>query len=219
MEPFAGAAGYATRYADRNIVLVEKDPMVAALWRYLVTVNGREILALPDIPLGGTVDDLDAPAEARSLIGFWLNKGAEAPRKSPSSWMRSGIRPDSYWGPSVRERLAWQVERIRHWRVIEGSYEQAPPVKATWFVDPPYAAAGRHYRIRFGDYDALADWCRSRSGQVIVCENAGATWLPFSPFGSVKGTPGARRTGCSPEVYWTNDDPDSLNAFMFGDDD
>jgi hypothetical protein len=42
VEPFAGAAGYATRYPDCNIVLVERDPIIAGLWRYLVGVKSSE---------------------------------------------------------------------------------------------------------------------------------------------------------------------------------
>jgi hypothetical protein len=77
---------------------------------------------------------------------------------------------------------------------------------ATWFVDPPYARAGRHYRFRVGDYQALADWCRTRHGQVIVCEQQGASWLPFRPFACLKSNSGAHRSGYSDEAIWTNDD-------------
>jgi hypothetical protein len=31
------------------------------------------------------------------------------------------------------------------------------------------------------NYSELAAWCRSRPGQVIVCEEEGADWLPFRP--------------------------------------
>lgn len=36
-----------------------------------------------------------------------------------------------------------------------------------------------------------------RAGEVIVCENRGATWLPFSPVASIKST-----RGFSDEVIW-----------------
>ena len=35
VEPFAGAAGYSTRYPDRQVVLIDKDPVIVGLWRYL----------------------------------------------------------------------------------------------------------------------------------------------------------------------------------------
>lgn len=204
IEPFAGAAGYATRYADRKVVLVERDPVIAGLWKYLTQVSPGEIRAIPaEVP--GTVEDLNICQEARWLVGFWLNKGMNAPCKRPGKWMRTGARPNSYWGPVVREKIASQVERIRHWKVVEGSYEQAPDVPATWFVDPPYQVAGKIYRVKFDQFEALADWCRSRQGQVMVCEQVGATWLPFEPFAVIKATPGERGKAYSSEAIWMND--------------
>lgn len=204
IEPFAGAAGYATRYADRKVVLVERDPIVAGLWRYLIGASVAEILRLPDMPPdGSTVDDLDVCQEARWLIGFWLNKGASSPRKSPSAWMRQGTRADSFWGNEVRVRVASQVDRIRHWQVIEGSYEDAPGVTATWFVDPPYQGAGRHYRCASLDFAALGAWCMTRPGQAIVCENVGADWLPFVPFARIKSNESKSGKGVSLEAVFT----------------
>ncbi len=202
VEPFAGSAGYALRYSDRKVTLCERDPVLAGLWRYLVRVSAREILAIPDVPPGGTVDDLRICEEARWLVGFWLNRAPSRPRKSPSAWMRSGVRPGSFWGERVRTLVAAQVACIRHWQVIEGSYEAlAIAGPATWFVDPPYQEAGKHYVYGAAglDYAHLGDWCQSRRGQVIVCENVGATWLPFTLRASVKTTrPGLR----SVEALW-----------------
>lgn len=202
VEPFAGAAGYATRHAERKVILVEKDPRIAALWAYLIRVSSAEVRAIPLMAPTDTVDDLRVCAEAKDLVGFWLNKGAAQPRKSPSSWMRTGMRPRSYWGAEVRDRIASQVERIRHWRVIEGSYEIAPAIEATWFVDPPYVAAGHHYRCssRELEFSVLAAWCRSRPGLVIVCEAEVAAWLPFKPFHVSKASGSKNSSGRSREV-------------------
>lgn len=220
VEPFAGAAGYSTRYPDRQVILVEKDPTIAALWRYLVKVSPEELRALPDIAHDRSVDDFPELApEARSLIGFWLNKGNAQPCKRPSMWMRNADEPwmsgkyarsGSYWGPRIRETLAAQVEAIRHWTVIEGDYHSVDAPRATWFVDPPYQGAGKHYRCssRDIDYDELGRWCRSRRGQVIVCENEGATWLPFRTFASIKSNPSKRGKGRSAEAIWTNSSPE-----------
>lgn len=205
VEPFAGGAGYATRYHDRHVRLVERDPLLAGLWRYLTTVSAAEILAIPDIGHDETTEDLDICQEARWLVGFWVTRCASSPRKRPCAWMKDGTKPTSFWGPAVRERLAWQVEQIRHWRVTEGSYDLCPPYEATWFVDPPYERLGKHYR--FGtksiDYGHLAAWCEARQGQVMVCENEGAQWLPFQPFHLAKGN--ARNpTGVAKEaLYYT----------------
>lgn len=205
VEPFAGSAGYALRYADRNVILCEIDPILAAVWGYLIKVSAEEILAIPDLKADETVDDLKAPQEAKWLVGLWLNRGVSRPRKSPSKWMRDGIRPGSFWGKRVRETIASQVEFIRHWKIYNCSYADLPfSGRATWFVDPPYQVAGQHYQ--FGskqiDYFDLAAWCESRPGQVIVCENKGATWLPFEELAETKTTRANRR---SREVVWTTE--------------
>jgi len=206
IEPFAGSAGYALRYPDRKVVLVEKDAILAELWRYLIRATAPDFLGLPDLRDGETTDDLRICDGARALIGFWLNKGVSSPRKSPSAWMRSGVRPKSYWGPEVRAMLAAQAGKIAHWQIIEGDYTEAPDTLATWFVDPPYVGAGHMYRHgpKGIDYAALASWCLARSGQVMVCENSGATWLPFKEHLVAKSLPGSRGKGHSNEALWSS---------------
>lgn len=204
IEPFAGSAGYSLRYASRKVILCEIDPVLAAIWQYLIRVRTSEILAIPDLEHDQSVDDLKLCQEAKWLVGLWLNRGIASPRKTPSKWMRDGIRPGSFWGERVRTTIASQVESIRHWKVVRSSYVDCPASKkATWFIDPPYEKAGKHYRFssELIDYDALAAWSRSRSGQVIVCENAGAQWLPFRELGDVKTTRSNRR---SKEVVWVS---------------
>jgi site-specific DNA-adenine methylase len=202
VEPFAGSAGYSLRHADREIILCDIDPIIAGLWRYLISVTQQEIMSLPDVRDGQTVDDLNLCQEARWLIGFWLNRAATRPRKSPSKWMRDRIRPGSFWGDRVRRTISAQLDSIRHWKIYECSYTDCPGSRpATWFIDPPYIHAGRHYAFGSAniDYSSLASWCLSRPGEVIVCENAGAEWLPFKELASVKTTRANRR---SKEVYW-----------------
>lgn len=203
VEPFAGSAGYALRHHTRRVILVEKDPIVAALWRYLTSTSSADILGLPLV--FGSVDEIDAPPAARSLIGFWLNAGASRPGRTPSAWMRSGRAPCSFWGETVRARIANQIRAIRHWTVIEGSYSDAPDVEATWFVDPPYQRMGTYYRCsaKALDFASLGAWCRSRRGQRIVCENAGADWLPFEPFAKIRAATGKQKKNTeSDEVAW-----------------
>jgi hypothetical protein len=78
-----------------------------------------------------------------------------------------------------------QVECIRHWKIIEGSYDKAPDIEAHWFIDPPYTNMGKHYAVNGIDYIKLADWCKRRSGYIQVSESADAQWLPFQPFALV----------------------------------
>lgn len=182
VEPFAGSAGYATRYPDREVILVERSPLIASLWRWLVGVSVDEVMALPLDPA-----KTEGLCEgAKSLIGFWCARGRCRPARTlGSAWLRSGKWPSSFWGESARARVATQVTQIRHWEIIEGDYSRAPDVNAFWFVDPPYVGA-RHYLARVDSFEALGDWCRSRRGTVIVCEQTGAEWLPFVPFRQAK---------------------------------
>lgn len=206
VEPFAGAAGYSVRHHGSRVILVEKDARIAALWRYLIAASPDEIMSLPDIRHDQTIDDLGLPDGPRWLVGFWLNKGSNGPRRSPGAWMRSGTHNTSFWGPAIRARVASQVDAIKHWTVIHGDYSDAPDIEATWFIDPPYKGAGSIYKhsSREIDFDALASWCRSRRGQVMVCENDGANWLPFEYFMDAKSTEGRRGKSVSKEAIWRN---------------
>ncbi len=206
MEPFAGSAGYSVRYAHKRIILYEKDPLIAGVWDYLIKVSAQEIRAISDVPLDGCVEDLGLCQEATWLVGFWMNRAASRPRKSPSRWMKEKIRPGSFWGHRVRETIASQVDAIRHWEIHNVSYEDGPFAgTATWFIDPPYQDAGRHYAhgSKDIDFEHLGDWCKGREGQVIVCENEGAEWLPFGKPKDVKTARAGRR---SVEVIWTNEE-------------
>lgn len=214
VEPFAGAAGYACRYPHLDVVLVDRDPIIAGIWRYLIAVKPAEVLTIPDIPEGGTVDDLSVCQEARWLAGFWCNNGTTQPSKSPSKWSRECGQEShnwSGWGYKPRQRIARDVQRIRHWRIIEGEYHDAPDIEATWFIDPPYqTAAGRHYKHQPGDFAALGKWVQGRQGQVIACDQQGADWLPWTTAKVLAGTPGKHRSGKSEEVVYhrsTGDTP------------
>lgn len=204
IEPFAGAAGYSLRHAERAVILVERDPRVAEVWRWLIGSSPADLRA---IPLVECVDDLPAatPEGARLLVGFGFGAGDSRPRRRMSPM----IRRDGGW---PRERLASQVAAIKHWRIIEGDYTEAPDLEATYFVDPPYQIAGARDtrpgargRVRYPhgadaiDFMALGQWCRTRQGQVIACENVGATWLPFEPLRDFQS---ARPGGVSREAVW-----------------
>lgn len=217
VEPFAGSAGYALRHWQRNVILVERDPVIAGVWRYLLGAPASEIRSLPLFTKGGPYDiDSLGPMceEARHLIGFWIVVAVSAPAKKCGAWMRKKIElppgshgtawGDTFWSARMRERIASQVDSIRHWRLLEGSYEIAPDIAATWFIDPPYQVAGKGYKFHGIDYVALGEWCRSRRGQVMVCENMGANWLPFVSIGRHKSTKGKSGANGSHEGLWQN---------------
>lgn len=202
IEPFAGSAGYSLRYYDRRVVLVDASEYVVGVWSYLIRTSAVEISMLPDLQQGQKINDLSICQEARWLIGFWCNHAGTAPRQSMSAWGR-GIKAKHYWGAHVRNRIAANVDKIRHWQVFHADYSQIPNGEATWFVDPPYQVAGKYYPKQITDYKALGDWCRERQGQVIVYEQEGADWLPFQPFGNLRS---AHKKGArSKESVWLSD--------------
>lgn len=206
IEPFAGAAGYALRHYTHDVILVERFATIAEIWRWLIAAPSSEVRR---VPLVEAVDELPSWVSegARALVGFNLNAASTVPCRTLSSGLRAHQDRGwkfSGWTQATRERVAVQVQQIRHWKILEGDYRNAPEIEATWFVDPPYAnAAGSRYAHHDLDRGELASWCRARRGQVIVCENEGADYLPFRPLALAKGGP---RSSGSAEVIWTNEE-------------
>jgi hypothetical protein len=204
IEPFAGSAGYALHYPHCEVHLIDRDPVIAGIWRWLVSATPEEVRSIPFVD---AVDDLPewVPLGARDLIGFSMNAATSSPRKTLSAGarkLREQGRKLYGWTHELRERVATQVPYIKHWRIHEGDYTIAHHgAEATWFVDPPYATAGKHYRYGsdYVSYGSLADWCRALKGQPIVCESPEADWLPFRALGQVKSGP---RTQSTREAVW-----------------
>lgn len=206
IEPFAGAAGFSTRIQAREVVLVERDPVIAAVWRFLLSATADDVLGLPDLGPHQKVRDLGLPTGPSALIGFWCNKATTTPCQTLSAWAKDPGAAVQFWGPAIRRRIAGQLHRLAGWSLVEGDYTDAPDVDAFWFIDPPYIDKGKRYRHGSGaiDFADLADFARSRRGPVVCCEQQGAQWLPFRPFATVKAT--TRKGGgshTSDEVVWT----------------
>lgn len=204
IEPFAGAAGYSLRHHKHDVILIDKDPNIVSIWQWLIAASPEDVMALP---IG--IDSTEGlPDGAKQLVGFCFNAGAAAPCSTPSKWAKSKPQGGEYWSEKRRKRIADQVDQIKHWRIIHGTYSDAPDIEATWFIDPPYNnKAGGHYVCGASgiDYAQLGSWCQSRRGQAIVCENEGADWLPFTHFHNAHATPGSHRERKrSVEVVWTS---------------
>jgi hypothetical protein len=203
IEPFAGSACYSTFHNVRRVILVDKDPVICGVWRYLIRARPEEILALPWRI--NSVEELpsNVPQEAGWLIGFLFDRGMAKPALRRSNWAR---QPQSYtkvWSKTVRQRIAEQLPYIRDWKVIEGDYTSAPDVEAHWHIDPPYQITGHNYCCGSGEinYAALAHWCEQRTGFVQVCEAEGADWLPFEHFVEVNNNGIAGRTRSVETLY------------------
>lgn len=208
IEPFAGGAGYSLNYESKKVFLVELDPRLAGIWRFLIAAKPDDILSLPLLDLDATINDLPpCDPNGRELIRSWLQGGARNGKNSFSSMAKNNFicnpNTPAFWGRACRARIANQVEKIKHWEIIEGDYTRAPKIEATWFIDPPYNnAAGRVYRYCSLNYHQLGDWVRARSGQIITCENAGADWLPFRPLYQTANNWNSDKGKRSIEVIW-----------------
>jgi site-specific DNA-adenine methylase len=175
IEPFAGSAAYALSGDNwqKNVILYDTNPKVAAVWDYLIHATEADIAALPDVRPGQKVTDFNLTEAERWLVGFNINRGSSMPKITASR--RSN-------GLTYKKYISENLYKVKHWKIFGTSYELCPNQEATWFVDPPYQKAGKYY---FGftqmNFEFLRGWCQERRGQVIVCENQGADWLPFRP--------------------------------------
>jgi hypothetical protein len=184
IEPFAGSAAYSLHgdYWQKNVILIEKDPLLFNLWKWLQSIEPADMLALPMVPHGTTTrDHLLLTEPERHFLGFMIAAGPSRPQMASSTM--------SSWTENHRARIASDLYKIKHWDIRNDTYENAPDIEASWFIDPPYQFGGQHYRMsnKLLDFGKLADWCQSRKGQVTVCENTKATWLPFQPFAVMNG--------------------------------
>lgn len=209
IEPFAGSARYSLKYFDREILLVDKYPVIVEVWKYLQQASEKDILSLPDIKDGESVKDYKLEREAELLIGFCINGGSAQPKlkATPKKRIRVDDRAGGFrdlnfnsWARD-KKRIARDLHKIRHWEIRLGSYEDLPNESATWFIDPPYQKGGEYYRVsnKQIDYSHLAGWARDRLGQSIVCENTAADWLPFYPMRDMSG-----QLHKTVEAIWSN---------------
>ena len=208
IEPFAGSAGYSFLHYEHDVMLYEKNEKTFAAMSYAIRASSDEILSLPLLGQNDHIDSFDLTFEQKCLIGFWLNNGTTIPCKTLSKWGRENNERVSFWSAKCRARLSETVKKIKHWKIFNFSYEKAPDIEATWFIDPPYQKAGKYYPCSSKDLDfsKLAEWCKSRHGQTIVCENQGADWLPFKFFRQISGTSKDKETRRkSTEVIWINE--------------
>ena len=208
VEPFAGAAGYSCLHYRNDVLLIDANPDVVATWEWLIGATRDDVMALPPrLEYGQPVADLGLPPGAELLLRWWCGIGAAEPRRRASKW---ATEPGNGWNTSMRARIARDVGQIKHWRVMLGTYRDAPDVEARWFVDPPYyGKPGSKYTIGSSsiDYADLADWCLSRRGDVTVCEGATADWLPFKSFPAIAANRLASAGRKSREMVWRNFDP------------
>ena len=204
IEPFAGSACYSTRWNAPLAKLYDVSPDICALWDWLIHCSLDDVRALPDE--FENFDQVAALAHGpRTLAQFWVSKGRAEPSGKLSPWyfQYRNARDCRVWGAAVKRRIIEQKPLIAPWAIEQRSYADVPWVPAHWHVDPPYDnAAGSRYPYSRVDFAHLGAWCRSLPGEVDVCENVGAKWLPFEPLYTVVSTRGRRSGAYSQEAVW-----------------
>lgn len=90
IEPFAGSAGYSLCWEPERVQLFDVDPIIVGVWQYLIGASQREVMALPDLEVGQSVDE--------------LNVSQEAARSTPESWPTPNQRDWKDTGPSQGNR-------------------------------------------------------------------------------------------------------------------
>ncbi len=200
IEPMVGSGRYALKYFDRDVLIMDKYDVVIRIWKWLQQCSPQDILQLPrQVNVSQTLDDFTFDCdEAKLLMGFLVAYGIEKPRIKPTN--KQKFRPN-FINFSL-QRIAKNLFKIKHWKIEHGSYESIPNQTATWFIDPPYQRGGECYpeSSKNINFSSLREWCMSRGGQVIVCENNKAEWMDFKPLITQK-----TRTGLQKEVFWTNE--------------
>lgn len=187
VEPFAGSAAYSCyhllRDASRCAVLIEKDERVVRMWSFILGASEDDIVNYPKPKVGEYTDD------------FLIMTCAVSNAASKCHRMKFTSRLARVFEIQQRRILRFFGIRDRI-RVIHGDYSVGEDLgEATWFIDPPYQILrengsvfqnGDGYAKGCGaqdmDYESLAGFCESRSGQIIVCEKEGADWMRFQPF-------------------------------------
>jgi site-specific DNA-adenine methylase len=195
IEPFAGSARYSLKYFDREVLLVDKYQVIVDVWHYLQQASPADILKLPKIQKGEKVSDYKVSEIEAKFLGFLVQGGQGQPRNSTGTLDGINVERDL-------RNIAKQLHKIRHWKIVCQDSVTIENTEATWFIDPPYQFGGE-YQYKFGnkqiDFRALGEWCKSRNGQIIVCENTKADWLPFYPMRPMRGT-----IQTTTEAIWSN---------------
>ena len=136
------------------------------------------------IEKGQKVSDFNLSEEESLFMGFCVVSGAAAPQNKRATF--EGIPLNR----NCLKHTANNLHKIKHWQILMGSYEDLQNEEATWYIDPPYQFGGEHYKESNNniDFANLAEWCKTRLGQTIVCENTKADWLDFKPMKEMKGS-------------------------------
>lgn len=203
VEPFAGSAAYSMFWLPKNpnlkAVLVEKSQRVYDAWMWLKSATEKDLDAL-----------LDQLKLGERTTNFFIMSSQTSNAFFGCRYMTINKRMVDRFPGSVK-RMKSLLPIMPRVEIVHGNYAQIPNVEATWFIDPPYqpvngSIRGMGYDKKSNctsldiDYPVLGQWCMERKGQVIVCEQEGADWLPFRILCQTKNSQDKRYR----EMVWEN---------------
>lgn len=196
IEPFAGSARYALRYWDREILLVDKSDKLIRVWHWLQSCGKNDILKLPRLKTGLDIRKINISDIERDFLSYIV-----AASHRPN-YIVTKFNDYDNGNQGTYKRIWSRLHCIKHWNIRQGCYSEIPNEAATWFIDPPYMVGGEGYpeSSKNLNYPLLANWCKERDGQVIVCENTKSDWLPFKPLKKIQGASNHNTT----EAIWSN---------------
>ncbi len=195
IEPFAGSARYSLLHYKKDITLVDKYDKIVKIWKWLQQACPNDILKMPTPKLKETIKREDYDCDEQFwLMGFIIQQGVSRPGLTVSPYAYNKIKQQKEW-------ISKHLYKIKHWEIIHGDYVDIKNEECTWYIDPPYQYGGEYYKIsnKHLDYSELAEWCKTRNGQVIVCENSKADWLPFRKLSKLAGS-----IYITAECIWSN---------------
>lgn len=170
----------------------------------MIAATEEDISSLPDLKNGDDIREILCEQVIKDLLGFSVALGVQNPHNIVTKWAGPRTDPNGYKRdgrvPQQKRILLKYCGKLTHWKITNQDFKSLPDIEATWFIDPPYVKGGKHYIENVIDYSELAAWCKSRRGQVIVCENNGADWLPFRPLVKSMGS----KNRYSQEMIWTS---------------
>jgi site-specific DNA-adenine methylase len=196
VEPFCGAANYSVLHYQNEVYLTDLNKDIVDTWEFLINANINDILKLPKFEKGLDLRKLNLSNGERKFCGFWVNRGMTSACNIVSNFAMQNSNGAEYFEIKKKE-VSENLFRIKHWKIKETSYENLlDDFKATWFIDPPYFDGGKHYKFNKIVYEKLAEWCKTRLGLIIVCENTSATWLNFEHLIFNQGSVNNKSEGC-----------------------
>lgn len=181
IEPFAGAAGYATHWAaekGRPVTLVDADQNIFDVWTYLKAAHPEDILALPVFPDWDREREVAHQAFLREIKGLDRVKNIDEVKRLRAVRNKSleGVMPNllnEIENPSARKLVGFWMTQSQ---TYPSKNPQSKAYSSGWTPEIRKRIAEhvwllQNWRILLGDYK-----------EVLAEEHGPATWFIDPPY-------------------------------------